>query len=365
MNDLIYKIGLTLIEHVGAVNAKNLIAYCGSAEAVFKEKKSHLLKIPNIGTKTAQAIANQNVLLRAEEEITFIEKNEIQTYYYLDNNYPNRLKNCLDAPVLLYGKGNMDLNHQKMISVVGTRNNTIYGELFCDELLKELVDYNVCVVSGMAYGIDIIAHRGCLHYQIPTIGVVAHGLDRMYPKIHQKEARKMMNNGGILTEYLSQTIPDKENFPQRNRIVAGMTDATIVVESAIRGGSLITAELANGYNRDVFALPGNINHSFSKGCNWLIKTNRAHIIESAKDLIQMLNWDIIDKKTQNTQTSLFLDLTKEEKIIWDILKENSELSIDDICFKSNMTISKVSGLLLSLEFSGLIKSLPGKIYRMI
>ncbi len=359
-----YKIGITLMDGVGDVIAKRLIAYCGSAEGVFKEKKSRLMKIPGVGAINVKPILENNVLPRAEEEMDFISKNGINTFFYLDKEYPKRLKHCEDSPVMLYSKGNLNLNNHKILSVVGTRNATVYGQRVCEKIIEDLALQNVLIVSGLAYGIDICAHRAALKNNLPTVGVVAHGLDRIYPSVHQGVSQKMMLNGGIVTDFISGTNPDKENFPKRNRIVAGMADAVLVIESALSGGSLITADIANGYNRDVFAVPGKTGDEYSSGCNWLIKTNRAMLVESAKDIEQVLGWEIKEKKKKNVQKELFTELDENEKIIVGILEAKEKIDIDNLSVEAKMPMSKISSLLLNLEFKGMVKSLPGKVYMM-
>jgi len=363
--ELIYRIGITLIPGVGDVNAKSLISYCGSAEAVFKEKKEKLMKIPGIGSITADAVCNQDVLGRAEEEIKFIEKHKIIPLFYLDEDYPKRLKHCSDSPIMLYYKGTADLNRQKIISIVGTRMATDYGKKICENLIKELAPYNIMVVSGLAYGIDVCAHKAAIANDLPTVAVVAHGLDKIYPSAHRSTAEKMLKNGGLLTDFISKTNPDKENFPKRNRIVAGISDATIVVESGKDGGSLITADIANSYNRDVFAFPGKVDDKYSEGCNHLIKSNRAGLIQSAQDILYIMGWEEAkEKKKPKQQKELFIELGAEEKAIVNVLKDNEQLNIDELCYKANLPMSKISTLLLTLEFSGIIKSLPGKMYQL-
>lgn len=360
--ELKYKIGITLLNGIGDVLAKRLIAYCGSAEAVFHEKKSRLMKVPGVGGINVNAILEHNVLQRAEEEIEFIEKNEITPLYYLDSNYPNRLKHCDDSPVMLYCKGNMKLNHSKILSIVGTRNATGYGHTMCEKIIGDFAGQNILIASGLAYGIDIYAHRAAIKNNLATVGVVAHGLDRIYPSVHNSTALRMVENGGLVTDFLSGTNPDKENFPKRNRIVAGISDAVLVIESAVSGGSLITAEIANGYNRDVFAIPGKSGEEYSSGCNWLIKTNRAMLVESAKDIEQALGWEKKEPKKKNIQRELFIELNESEKMILDILTVKEKINIDNVCLEAKMPMSQVSALLLTLEFKGLVKSMPGKVY---
>ena len=363
-DSLKYKIGITLIPSIGDVLAKRLVAYCGSAEGVFKEKKVLLEKIPGIGTINVKPIINHNVFERAEEEIKFIEKNSITPIFYLDDNYPKRLLHCEDGPVMLYFKGNTNLNAEKMISIVGTRDATEYGKKICEKLISDLAPFNVTIVSGLAYGIDICAHKAALENNLPTICTLAHGLDRIYPSTHSTVANKILENGGWLTDFKSNTNPDAENFVKRNRIVAGMSDATIVVESKINGGSLITAELANGYNRDVFAFPGRADDICSLGCNAFIKQNKAALMQSSADLITALGWADTNNKSLPKQHKLFVELNEDEEKLVTIIKEKTSITIDDLCLQCKIPMSKVSAMLLTLEFSGVVKSLPGKMYRM-
>jgi DNA processing protein len=366
MNDLIYKIGINLIKEVGPINAKKLIAYCGGADAVFKESKAALMKIPDIGPVVAHSILNQNVLQRAEQEITFIEKYNIKPLYFLDQDFPFRLKQCEDSPIILYTKGNIDLNKSRMVSIVGMRKASNYGKDICEKLVEALKPYNVTIISGLAYGIDICAHKAALKNNISTAGVLAHGLDRIYPAVHKIYAEQMLDKGGLITEYISESKPDREHFPARNRVVAGLCDATIVIESAIKGGSLITAELANAYNRDVFAVPGRINDDNSAGCNKLIRINKAHLLEGIENIEYIMNWQKEESSSaKEIQTNLFLELTDDEKKVMQSIVSQKELSIDQICIAVNMPMSKVAGILLNLEFSGQVKALPGKSYRAI
>lgn len=360
--NLKYKIALTLIPNIGDILAKRLVAYCGNVEAVFEEKKSSLEKIPGIGSIYANSIVNHSIFERAEEEIKFIEKNNITPLFYLDQNYPKRLTYCEDSPVMLYYKGNADLNSKKIISIVGTREATEYGKKICEKLIADLAVHNVLIVSGLAYGIDICAHRAALDNALPTVCALAHGFDRIYPSLHQSTAQKMLDNGGWLTDFTSKTVPDRENFPRRNRIVAGISDATIVIESKKSGGSLITADIANGYSRDVFAFPGRIDDVCSEGCNMLIKQNKAALIQSAADLVYILGWEQTKNSKAPQQKQLFVELSKDEEILVNALKGKNSVTIDDLCYSSNMPMSKVSALLLTLEFSGIVKSFPGKAY---
>ena len=360
-----YKIGISLIPDVGDITAKKLIAYCGGIDAVFKENKKNLLKIPGIGSHLVKSILSQDVLKRAEEEISFIEKYKITPVFYLDKQYPTRLKHCIDSPLMLYYKGNADLNNQKIISIVGTRKASDYGKENCDKIIEGLAALDVIIVSGLAYGIDTYSHKSSLKNNIKTIGVLAHGLDQIYPSVNKSLAEKMIHHGGLITEFMSKTKMDPAFFPRRNRIVAGISDATIVIESGIKGGSLITANIANSYNRDVFAVPGRNNDKYSQGCNHLIKTNKAALIQSVDDLIYIMGWEKKSKKAIPKQHKLFIKLEADEEKLVKLMQENGESAIDWLCLNSNLPMSKVASLLLNLEFSGLVKSLPGKMYRLV
>ena len=367
MNDsekLKFQIALSLVPAIGFVNAKKLVAALGSAEAVFKTTEKTLRKIPNIGEVTAKKIASSDVLGQAEEEIEFIEKHHIHYAFYLDENYPKRLKRCVDSPLTLFWKGDINFNTEKMVAIVGTRNATSYGREFCESLIHDMAEKGgYCVVSGLAYGIDVSAHKACLKNGVPTIGVLGHGLDQIYPTLHKQVAVRMLKDGGLVTDFVSNTSVERQNFLRRNRIIAGLTDATIIVESAEKGGSLVTADIADSYNRDVFALPGRSTDQFSKGCNQLIKNNKASMIESLDDLEYAMAWQQdIDKPTR-IQKQLFVELSDDEQKIVDEL-DDQELYIDQLCAKINMPMGKVSSTLLGLEFKGLVVSLPGKMYKL-
>lgn len=360
----LHKIALTFIKSIGPITAKNLLAYCGSAENVFSATRKQLLQIPGIGEKTVEAILGTNALVRAEEELKFVEKHDIEVLFFSDDNYPKRLKNCFDSPILLYFKGIADLNHPRILSIVGTRNATEYGRNLCKQLIEVLAEYNVLVVSGLAYGIDVAAHKECIANDVATVGVLGHGLDRLYPQLHKTVSQKMVLNGGLLTEFPTMTNPDRQNFPQRNRIIAGIADATIVVEASLKGGALITAEIANSYNKDVYAFPGRTNDLFSEGCNFLIKTNRAGLINNANDLIYYLGWDDeVKEKKKHAQTALHINLTGNEQKVVDALK-NGQLAIDELSIELNIQQSKLAIVILTLEMQGIIVSLPGKVYKL-
>lgn len=363
---LLYHIALTAIPNIGNITAKKLIAYCGSAEAVFSEKRSALEKVPGIGIVNASRIIDHKseALATGEQELVFIVKNNIRATCFNDNDFPKRLSHCEDGPIVLFSKGDFDYNSQKVISIVGTRKATDYGKDFCEQLIASLKPHNPLIVSGLAFGIDICAHKEALKNNLPTIGVTAHGLDRLYPSQHKSIADEMLSNGGLVTEFLSGTKPDRENFPKRNRVVAGLADAIIVIESSKKGGSLITAELGNSYNRDVFALPGRITDSQSEGCNALIKQNKAHLLHSFKDLEYIMSWEAQTPKN-NKQAQLFVELTAEEQLLFDLLKEQDKTTIDELALKAKFPMSKTASLLLEMEFNNLIKVLPGKMYKVI
>jgi DNA processing protein len=363
-DDLLYNIALTKVEKVGSIIAKNLISYCGDAKTVFQERKSHLVKIPQIGHAISDAIKDPAVFQKAEKEIQYIQKNNIRVMFYLHEDYPFRLKQYSDSPVLLYYLGNADLNHDKILAVVGTRRMTEYGRELVTQLIKGISDYNILVVSGLAYGVDSLAHKLCVQESISTVGVLAHGLDRIYPNENKKLSIQMQEQGGLLTEFGINTQPDRENFPMRNRIVAGICDAVIVVETKNDGGSMITAEIANNYNKDVFAYPGKVQDIFSAGCHSLIKNHKASLIENATDLITNMSWDT-KQSTKPVQQKLFIELTEEEKTIMNILITAEEIHVDRFYQQLEFSPGKLAGLLLNMEFNGIIKSLPGKRYAKI
>jgi DNA processing protein len=303
-----------------------------------------------------------NVLKRAEEEIKFVEKNEITPLFYLDSQYPKRLQHCHDSPMLLYYKGKADLNAPKVVGVVGTRNISDYGKYVTDNVIEELSADNVLIVSGLAYGVDAAAHRAALKYDLATVGVLGHGMQTVYPAENRKLSQKMLEKGGVLTEFISGTKPDRENFPQRNRIVAGMVDCLLVVESALKGGAMITAEIANSYDREVFAVPGRVGDIYSEGCNHLIKINKANLLTNAADIRYIMRWDV-DTKVVAKQMRMFRDFSEDEKKIMDVFGDNRTVHLDDIIVGSELPPSKIASVLLSLEFDGILTALPGKRYQ--
>ena len=362
-----YKVAFSFLKGIGSINARKVIAYLGGVEAFFKANKSDLLKISGIGHVIVQKLDRDSALRDAEAELKFIDENNIKVAFYLDDNYPQRLLNCPDSPTTLYYKGDVDFNASRILSVVGTRNATDYGKENCDKVIKALASHSekTIIVSGLAYGIDICAHKAAMKYNLPTVAVVGHGFHLMYPAQHRKYAEEIIHNGGLLTEFTSKSVLDPRHFVRRNRIVAGMSDATLVVESARKGGSLTTAEIANSYNRDVFAFPGRAGDAYSQGCNHLIKTNQAHLIESVADLEYILGWENNLAKTDAVQSKMFVELSPEEELMVGLLCSEGKLGIDILSIKSNLPMSKVSSLLLKMEFEGLVRVLPGKIYSLI
>lgn len=361
-DELLHQIALTLIPRVGDINGKKLVAYCGSVQAVFNEKRAALLKIPGIGTYTVNSIHNQKTFKRAEEEIRFIEKFKIKPLFFTDPDYPFRLLNCEDGPLMIYYKGTAALNAKHIVSIVGTRRATNYGRKVCEQIVTDLQAKDVLIVSGLAYGIDSCAHRKALDCEMETVGVLAHGLDRIYPSQNRKLAERMLEHGGLLTEFLSRSNPDRENFPKRNRIVAGMSDAVVVVESDKRGGAIITAGLGNSYNRDVFAIPGRVGDDNTRGCNLLIRTNRAALAENGNDIAYIMGWEN-QPSIKREQPHLFVDFSEDEKRVLETIRNYKEISIDQLVMQTGMTTSKVAASLLNLEFEGAVQCLPGKLYK--
>lgn len=364
-DELLYTLALTNTAGIGDVNAKKLLRHCGNAKAVFESKKTALSKISGIGHKVINALKNETLLREAEEEMKFIEKQGITTLYYTDMEYPVFLSQCFDAPVLLFAQGNIQLQNRRLLSIVGTRNMTAYGRRFLEEFIPKIKPFDPIIVSGLAYGVDVLAHKLAVQNGLQTIGVLAHGLDRVYPAAHKKTAREMCKNGGLMTDFWSGTNPDRENFVKRNRIVAGLSMATIVVESAEKGGSLITAEMANSYNRDVFALPGRNTDAYSRGCNQLIKINKAAMLTDAKDISYILGWEIAGKKDKTVQKQLFVELAEPEQKIYDYLLKEGKQHLDLIALHCNTPIFKLASTLLTLELKGVVKPLPGKYFEAV
>lgn len=368
-DEQIYTLALTRISGLGQVGAYNLIKAMGSATDVFQHRNQIPQLIPEATEKLVKALDNPEAIKRAEEELIYAERNHIQCITVNDEEYPSRLRECEDAPLALFYRGNAPLNALRVVSIVGTRHATPYGQDICNSLIADLSDAipNALIVSGLAYGIDIYAHRAALQNGLNTVGVLAHGLDRIYPAAHRNTAIKMLEQGGLLTEFMSGTNPDRQNFVKRNRIVAGMADATIVVESAAKGGALITAELTESYHRDCFAFPGRITDEFSAGCNELIRNNRAALITCADDFLQAMGWAAGNKpKPEVIQRQLFPELTEDEQAIVDILQKSSEgIQINTLVVEANIPINRMSALLFELELKGLVRPMAGGIYRLV
>ncbi|MFH6997865.1 DNA-processing protein DprA [Flavobacterium sp. FlaQc-57] len=362
--DLFYLLALLKVEGVGDIMAKKLLTHCNNAEAVFKTKFNQIAAIDGVGSVLLKNLKDKSVFEKASQELEYIKSNNIKVSFFQDENYPDRLKHCIDSPVLIFSTGNINLKNKKIISIVGTRQITSYGMEFCKKLIEDLAPLDPIIVSGFAYGVDIVAHQLAMDYNLQTIGVLAHGLNQIYPKTHKKYIAKMEENGGFITEFWSSSNPDKEKFVRRNRIVAGMTEATIVIESADRGGSLITANMANDYNRDVFAVPGRVTDKYSQGCNNLIKTQKANVLTSAADLVYILNWDI-ENKAKTVQKQLFVELESDEQKIYDFLLKNGKELLDVIALQCDFPIYKISGTLLNMELKGVVRPLPGKLFEAI
>lgn len=364
-SELLYQLALTQVPNIGCVHAKILSLHFGSAESVFKSNKFSLEKIEGIGEIRAGSIKAFKDFQEAEDEIVFIEKYKIKPLFITDRQYPQRLLNCYDPPTMLFYKGNTDLNASRIVGIVGTRTNTEYGKQFTEKFVKDIASSNVLVISGLAFGIDAIAHKAALKNKLPTIGVLGHGLDTIYPPENSGLAKDMIKHGGILTEFHSKTKPDKHNFPSRNRVVAGLCDATIVVETGIKGGSMITAEMANSYNRDVFAVPGRNTDQKSGGCNNLIRNNKAILLTDAQQFLEIMGWDNATIHSKKNQKELFIELSEEEKMITNLLQEKENVSIDELVLKSACSSSAVAAAILNLELKNVIQSLPGKMYRLL
>ena len=358
-------IALKSIPLVGDVLARRLIEVFGTAVNIFSLSVKDMLRAPGIGKIIAEHIVQfkDKAMDIAEKELCFIEKEGVHCTHLFEENYPSRLKQCVDAPLFLFVKGNVDLDCAHVLSVVGTRKATVYGRNMTESLIKNLNISDLQIVSGLAYGIDTAAHTAAVEAGIPTIGVLGHGLMALYPAENKKLADKMMENGALLTEFLSFQKVEKEHFPIRNRIIAGLADAVLVIEARSRGGALITAEIANSYNRDVFSLPGRASDKNSKGCNWLIRTNRAALIETAGQLKYHMSWEETPLSS-NVQTKLNIVLDPKLQEVYNFLEKEGECNVDLLCRSLELTMNAAATILLDLEFQGLINSLPGKRYRL-
>ncbi|MGB1043288.1 MAG: DNA-processing protein DprA [Tenacibaculum sp.] len=348
-------------KNIGDIIAKKLITVTGSVEQVFKEKVSTLHKINGIGTHITSHLFDTKNIKRVEEELKYIENKKIAFSYFLDTDYPQNLKHCVDAPILIFKDGNINLNNTKILAIVGTRKITSYGRDFCNQLINDLAKYNPIIVSGFAYGVDICAHKAAIKNNLQNIAVLAHGFEQIYPKTHKKYISEVNKNGGFITEFWHNEQPLRENFLKRNRIVAGLSKATIIIESAEKGGSLVTADIANSYNRDVFSVPGKTTDVYSKGCNNLIKNNQAHLLTSAEDIVKMLNWDV-QQPTAPKQQTLFVELNETEQKIYDYLQQNGKQLLDVIALDCAIPTYQLSSILIQMELKGVVKPLPGKMF---
>jgi DNA processing protein len=363
--DFEYLIALKAIPNIGDVLARRFVEYFGSAKSIFDLSLKELKLVPGISDKNAQLIVNhrKNALELAAKEMEFIAEKNFSCYSCFDDDYPARLKHCVDAPLFVFYKGSVKPESKFMVAVVGTRKASIYGRKMTEKLIEGLQMQGITVVSGLAYGIDTYAHQAAVDYGIPTIGVLGHGFRFLYPEENVKLATKMLENGGLITEFVSTEKPEKAHFPVRNRIIAGMVDAVVVVEAQSKGGALITAEVANSYSRDVFAFPGRVEDQKSRGCNWLIRTNRASLIESAEHLMYAMNWSSsIDTAYKQVRMEMLAD--ENAKAVYDYLFEHESAQIDEICNALNLSINTAAMVLLSLEFNGVVAALPGKIYHL-
>lgn len=364
-SELLGLLRLQRIPKIGAINAKKLLEHCGDVSTLFNEKQSTLQKIDGIGSVMLEQFFDPIFLEEAEAELNYIQQNNISYVHYKSPAYPRYLKHCIDSPLLLFQKGNIDIQNRKLISIVGTRKITSYGQRFCNEFIEEIAPLNPVIVSGFAYGVDITAQRAAMDNGLQTIGCLAHGLNQIYPKAHDKYVPKLLENGGFYTEFWSTSKPDRENFLKRNRIIAGLSEATIVVESADKGGSLVTADLAHSYNREVFAVPGRVTDNFSLGCNNLIKNQKAQMLTSAAELIYLLRWQLEKQEEKVIQKQLFVSMDETEKSIYNYLQLNGKQLLDIVALECNLPIFKASSTLLNMEMKGLIRPLPGKLFEVV
>ena len=364
MNDaeLLQHLSLTMIPQVGDIQIGILLKHFGSAASVLNASPKALEEVPGIGTVRAASIRNCHVQQRVEAEWRFIQKNHITVLVKGNQGYPSKLEHCMDAPHVLYYKGSSDLLNKRVVSVVGTRSPSQYGKDRVVELMAVLGQYNVMVVSGLAYGIDTLVHKEALNNRLETIGVLGHGLDQLYPHANKALAAEMLQQGGLLSEFMEGIKPEKQNFPKRNRIVSGMADAVVVVESGSKGGSLITADIANSYNKDVLAYPGRATDPSSKGCNQLIRNHKANLITCGQDLVEFMNWAEDQHQSSKVQHPMKASLSDEENVILSIISHHDPCPIDLLTNVSGLNPGLVSAHVLSLEMAGLITSLPGKLY---
>ncbi|MFD2515766.1 DNA-processing protein DprA [Pontibacter locisalis] len=367
---ILFAVALTKLYGVGSQLTRLLVSYCGSPKAVFETPPGKLEKIPGVGTVLIRRIAEgkRSALLQAEEIVKRAEEEDVQLLFYTSPKYPDRLKQIADAPTLLYYRGNVNLNQRRIISIVGTRQITSYGQTVTERIIEDLKPYNVVVVSGLAYGVDVVAHRAALQAGLPTIGVMATGPESVYPAVHRKYAERMLSQGGLLTENSFGTKPDAPRFPARNRIIAGISDCTIVVEAALKSGTLITADIAHGYDKEVMAVPGNITSPVSEGTNYLIKSLKAVAYTSVQDLVELMNWDLQDEAETRFKAKASFDASEfneEELKVLHVLQQSKEEHMDNLSWKSQVPVSALASVLLSLEFKGIVKAKPGKRFELL
>ena len=365
-NILLYKIALTQIDKIGPILAKNLVSYCGGVKEVFFKRKAELAKIPGIGYYLSDEIVKKEVLQKAELILKDVEFTGVNTLFYLDDNYPKRLNHFNDSPLMLYTKGTKTYNNKRTLGVVGTRNATIRGKKITEDIISNLKEYNVTIISGLAFGIDAIAHKACIKSNMQNIGIMGTGINITYPSQHESLRKDIESNGDIISEFPMEAKPDKGHFPMRNRIIAALSDALLVVESDIKGGSMITAKMAFNYNKDVFAIPGRYDDRYSRGTNSLIKSNIASLAENAIDICKLMDWTK-NNAQKPRQLELFVKLTENEEKIVDALKETEldSLSIDKLYHKTNINIGQLSSILLKMEFKGIVQNLPGARYMLL
>ena len=361
---LIYTLALQHVPKIGDITAKKLIGVCGSAEAVLKEKRGNLLKIDGVGAASLEGLFDASHLREAEHELRFIQAHKISCLYFMESDYPERLKHCIDAPILLFQRGKVNLNNQRIISIVGARKITSHGMEFCKQLVEDLAPFNPIIVSGFAYGTDITAHKAAVDHNLQTIGCLAHGFNDMYPKVHSKYVKSVEAHGGFFTDFWSTSNFDRKNFLKRNRIIAGLSEATIVIESAEKGGSLVTADIAHSYDREVFAVPGRVTDSQSVGCNNLIKQQKAQMLSNSMDVPFMLDWKLEQEKP-TIQRQLFVDLNEDEQLIYNYLKDQKKQLLDVIALDTQLPTYKLAGILLNMELKGVVRPLPGKLFELI
>ncbi len=364
-SSLKYLIALSMVPSIGAVTARKLISYLGSAEAVFGERKELLMKIPGIGEVLSGRAISGAYVNRAEKELEYCERHDLKVIDFNSSLFPIRLKQCSDSPLVLYCKGTAEFNSGKVLSIVGTRRASREGIKNTDHLIREISQYypQTIITSGLAYGIDYNAHLSALKANLKTIAVLGHGLHTLYPSQHKNLASRIESQGCLLTEFTSDMNPERNNFIKRNRLIAGLADATIVIESGYKGGALITADIASSYHRDVFTYPGRISDEYSKGCNRLIKENKAALIEGLEDLEFFMNWQRNGEKSAPRQKLLFVELTEEEEKVLNLIKKHETIGIDSISIELDIPVHKLSSILLNLEFEGVITVLPGNMYR--